>query len=302
MDHKRLRIAALILSWGAACIPPDVFGHDLPSPSAENRVVLRVGYPVGAFSPGFVEEVRSLLEVWGTRLARKYRPGGEVEIAMHNDLPSIIAALESRSLDLLVISSLDYIDLEAGRILEPVTTEAETDLEFVLVVRRDRNIREVRELAGGRCFIDGGAVGRLPQVWLDVALHRSGLPSYRTFFEEVVIRDMASQAVLPVFFKQSDAGVTTRNAYKTICELNPQLKEELAIILSSPGMIRGLNCIRSNLEPDLKSTTIKALLEMDQEPEGQQILMLLGVHSIIPFKPEHLDTVRSLYNEYKALK
>ncbi len=36
--------------------------------------------------------------------------------------------------------------------------------------------------------------------------------------------------------------------------------------------------------------------------EPQQILMLLGVHSIIPFKPEHLDTVRSLYNEYKALK
>jgi hypothetical protein len=30
--------------------------------------------------------------------------------------------------------------------------------------------------------------------------------------------------------------------------------------------------------------------------------MLLGVRSIVPFQPHHLDSVRSLYREYKALK
>ncbi|OGD18425.1 MAG: hypothetical protein A2W03_06875 [Candidatus Aminicenantes bacterium RBG_16_63_16] len=286
----------------ALSLCPGLAGQEARGESPGSAIILRVGYPVSAFSPGFVQDVRSLLEVWGTRLAKKYRPTGEVSIEMFEDLPSIIAALESHSLDLLVISSLDYIDLEAGHLLEPVTTEADIDLQFILVVRRDRNIREVRELAGGRCLIDGGAVGRLPQIWLDVALHRAGLPPYMAFFKDVKIRDKASQAVLPVFFGQSDAGVTTRKAFATLCELNPQLDRELTIVMSSPGMIRGLNCIRTDLEPDLKSITIKALNEMDQEPEGQQILVLLGVDKIRPFKLEYLDKVRSLYNEYKTLR
>ncbi len=265
-------------------------------------MVLRVGYPVSAFSAGFVEDVKASLKVWGTRLAKKYHPAGEVEISMFMDLPSIKAALESRSIDLLVISSLDYIDLEAGHILEPVTTEADIDQEFVLIIRRDRNIRALGELEGGRCLIDGRAVGRIPQIWLDVALLRSGLASNESFFQEVMIMDKASQAVLPVFFGQSDACVTTRKAYDTMCELNPQLEREMSIILKSPGLIRGLNCTRSDLEADLKATTIEALHEMAQEPEGQQILTLLGVREIIPFKPAYLDSIRSLYNEYKTLK
>jgi hypothetical protein len=63
MNHKAMRIAALILSGGTALAPLDVSGRALPSPSPENGAIHRVGCPVSAFSPGFVDSVRTPIEV-----------------------------------------------------------------------------------------------------------------------------------------------------------------------------------------------------------------------------------------------
>jgi phosphonate transport system substrate-binding protein len=91
-------------------------------------------------------------------------------------------------------------------------------------------------------------------------------------------------------------------AFRTISELNPQLEQQLAILKVSPAFLRGLFIFRKDLEMDIKKEIIGALQTFHEDPDGQQILMLLKEERLISFKPEYLVTARNLFEEYQRIQ
>jgi phosphonate transport system substrate-binding protein len=274
----------------------------------KERVVLKVGYPTSAFSKGIEKDIEVALEVWGSRLAEKATERiKKVNSILFEDeyFSAIYDALKRKEIDLLIMNSLDYIDFEQTKFMEPVfigLSGENVGHRYVLLVRRDSGIRSLLQLNNGTINIETEGVGRMPIVWLEVLLRREGFSDVQTFFRASHFLDKTSETVLPVFFNKITACVTKLGAYRTMTELNPQLEKELVVINESPELLRGLVIFRTDLDMDLKNTITDALLTMHEDVDGQQILMIMREQRLIPFKPEYIDTARTLYQEYKQLQ
>ena len=85
-------------------------------------------------------------------------------------------------------------------------------------------------------------------------------------------------------------------------ELNPQITDQLKILISSPVFMHGLMCFRKNVDQKSKKDIVNAGIRLQQYPNGKQILKLFRIDKIIPFKPAQIQTIESLLKEYEKLR
>lgn len=272
----------------------------------DQRVPLRVGYSSGAFSKGFLSDAQAVLESLGTRVAEKATDVfSGVSAMIYDDFKEFGEAIAKDEVDLVILSSLDYLTLEPRGILEPVlvgSTSRGILREYVLLVSKDRNIKDMSQLERTTLLIETGGSGRTPLVWFEIFFKHYINANMDSFFKEIVHVDKASKAVLPVFFHNADACVTTLAGFQTMVELNPQLGQKLNILYSSPKLLRGIACFRTDFEERYKSVVMSVLKDLHEDPDGQQILIVMREEKLSPFRPQYLETSRELYRSHQSLK
>ncbi len=304
MIQKQTLKAAGITILCLVCL---AFGQARPDDDIESRPksVFRVGFLASYFQKGLVQDMRVALEVWGNEIVKK----GEVQVERvdiiifeDEDSSEIHDALSGKNIDCLILNALNFVELEKAALMDPLlvgSLDKDINNEYILLVRHDSGIDSLGGLKNGTINIETESVGRIPLVWLEVLLSNEGLPELHVFFKEVHFKQKASHAVLPVFFGKVTAGVTNIRAYRTMVELNPQLESELSVLMISPPYLRGLVVFRKDLDLKIRDSLLDAMKKIHTDPYGQQILMVLKEHKVVPFKPEYTDTVRTLYKEYQ---
>ncbi len=110
-----------------------------------------------------------------------------------------------------------------------------------------------------------------------------------------------SQAILPVFFCQADAGLTTLYAFELTCELNPQLARELTVLDRSDEVLGGVIVFRRSYEGPARARITARLANLYEDPQGKQIFRLFGMDRLVPFEPEHMTSVEALLQEHDRL-
>jgi len=134
-------------------------------------------------------------------------------------------------------------------------------------------------------------------LWLSTVLTGKSLPERERFFGSVREVRKASQAVLPVFFKQADGCLVNKSSFDTMVELNPQIEKEMMVFLSSDKLLHGMFCFHRHLSADIKTQMTKTALNIHTTPAGKQILTLFQIDTIMPFKPSMLDTTVALLDK-----
>ncbi|OGD18799.1 MAG: hypothetical protein A2W03_14985 [Candidatus Aminicenantes bacterium RBG_16_63_16] len=268
--------------------------------------VFRVGYSGGAFSEVRLADVQIALEVWTTKLGHKLsRTTEKVTAVIYHNLQEIELAVRSGDVDMVVLGSLDYLQLENNDGLDPVLVGAvgeNVEMECVVLTRKDKNIHNVQDLRNRVLYADTGGNGDLPVLWLDTVLLKAKLPGAGRLLASLKQVEKPSQAVLPVFFNQADACLVSNRSFTTLSELNPQLGNDLAVLICSPPLLRGLVCLRSDLPKETKQDVVDILTRLHTEPEGKQTLMTFREERLIPFLSSYLETTRALFEEYNALQ
>jgi ABC-type phosphate/phosphonate transport system substrate-binding protein len=148
--------------------------------------------------------------------------------------------------------------------------------EYLILVHADSGFRTLADLRGSRLSVFGGIVMSLASDWLETALAASNLGSSETFFKQTSANAKASRAVLPVFFRQTDACLVNRRTFDTMAEMNPQLAVKLRIVATSPRLVPVVVVFHKNCTPLQKEKFKLALASMGATPGGQQILNLFG--------------------------
>jgi phosphonate transport system substrate-binding protein len=110
--------------------------------------------------------------------------------------------------------------------------------------------------------------------WLSTVLDEGRFGMTEQFFSSVVTETKASRVILPVFFGQTDACVTSKRAFEMMCELNPQVAKELMAIATSPAMTLCFYVFRKNFHGLSRESFAMVYTTLHNSPSGRQLATL----------------------------
>jgi len=290
-------VSAAVISAGL-----DVFSQN----NKENPRPIRMGITFKDLAVVDPADARIALEIWQRKLNDII---GNYDLEPENyffeDMPSLINSMKTGKINAAAIPCVDYIISREKLTVVPilVPTRGEDILETnILLVHRHSELTDLSGLESRNLIIEKGERGRIALLWLDTLLLKRGLSESRNFLRSVRMVDKVSQAVLPVFFRQADACIVTLDSWKTLCELNPQLKKQLHILEQSPGYLGAVFVIKKNLSLQNRERFVKAVFAAQAKTELKQILMLFRFSGMVKFKQSYLKTIEALVKENNALK
>jgi phosphonate transport system substrate-binding protein len=264
------------LAWLA--VLPVVATRSSPGREANPRIVpFRVAFSTSMFAEVNENDARAAVKIWGQTVAKERGIPTEAETRVLKGITELRQALRAGLVDGVAMTTVEYAQLKDEVRFDPifVTVNAgRATEEYVLLVHEASKMSSLADLRGRRLGFHSNPRACLAQPWLDTLLVRNGFKPAAEFAGTITQNSKLPRAVLPVFFRQSDACVVTRSGFETMCELNPQLAQQLKVIATSPEVIPGLFCFRADYRPPFRDQLLANVCELHRNPAGQQMLTL----------------------------
>ena len=282
----------------------DVFLANSTAVAGVKSEDVRVGYTIESFRAVNPKDAQIALELWISKLCHKKGFSYKVHAQIFDNITDLTEAINGQKLDIIGLNSYDYLMIRDKVHIEPAliaTFGTDIGHKYVLLIDKELNIHELSQLKGKRILLYLGS-NPLPLLWLNNLLKKQGLPAKDRFFKSCKEVDKASQAILPVFFRQADACIVTRRAFEVSAELNPQISQRLEPIKTSPLFTETMMVFRQGYNSDNKKIFIDTALNMKKYPEGKQIMTLFQIDGFALFKDSYLSNVVTLIQESGKLK
>ncbi len=279
--------------------PGKAQGADANDPSFS----LMIGYMATVFVDVDMDDAKVVTKLWSDLVVRKKR--GRAETKIYQDLPELERDLKAGKVDMAIMVSNDFVELRNRAPLEPImvsSREKEFYEELYLLVRKDSGIRSVKDLRNKTFILQKGQYAVVHKIWLETLLMKEGGHDARQFFSSVKDARKPSQAVMPVFFRQADACIMTRNGFDVMAEMNPQLRNELLILARSPKIASGVIALRKDYREDHKETVRELLSTLHEDTQGKQLLTLFRMSKLVPFRQEYMTSMEAFLREHRDLK
>lgn len=170
--------------------------------------------------------------------------------------------------------------LNVDPIARPVNLDGTSTYHGYIFVRKDSGIRKVADMRGKRfAFVEyATTAGYL----FPLAYFRAnGILEPRRFLGQSFFAGSHDAAILAVLNREADIGAAKNTIYEQLAAENQRVKQELVILATSGVVPQNCLAVRSDLDPQLKSGLKKALLEMDKNPDGREVLQRFGARSFI---------------------
>ena len=273
---------------------------------SEEAFHLRMGYTGSVSQESTSNDIKAGVSVLIRKIAWKYF--GKSEAQYYDNTSEMAAALKSGKVQVLCGPPEEFMDLRNRAPLDPIliTTSSSSghETELLLLVRKDRGIHSLLDLKNKTLVmpVQNTSVDSMFKVWIETLLMRDGYSSIDTFFSSLKETRTASRGIMPVFFRQADACVVTRQLFNLAAEMNPQIGRELVPIARLDKLSQGIISVDRRLPEDIRNKIRQAFLTLPESPDGKQLLMLFQVSRIIPFRPEYLSATEELFAEHQRLK
>ncbi|MEZ4483391.1 MAG: PhnD/SsuA/transferrin family substrate-binding protein [Syntrophotaleaceae bacterium] len=221
-------------------------------------------------------DAMAAVKVWSALIAKERGVPTDPTPRVYNNLQEMRQALTAKTVDSIALNTEEYWNLQPlldDQVFIVGSNDDSFTEEYVVLVHRDSEIQRIQDLRGRRLNFYTNPRMTLAPTWLDTMLIKEGLPRSPEFFR-LTDSSKISNVVLPVFFRQTDACVVTRNSFKTMCELNPQLGQHLKVVLSSPELVPSGFCFRRGYNDSIRQVIITELVQVMSSASGNQMMTL----------------------------
>jgi phosphonate transport system substrate-binding protein len=266
---------------------------------------VNIGFSSRVFVNVPKEDIRIAVQVLSQKVARK--TVGTAESRIYETDSEFERALKTKKLDVLAFTPEEFLQLRGQFPLEPImVTESgkSHELELLLLTRKDSGISRFAELKNTTIALpsETSQFGTIYHSWLENLTMKEGARSVATFLGPLIETHGASQAMMSVFFRKSDACIVSRNAFDISSELNPQLSRDLKVIASIGRLTAGIIAIRQDFPQERKQKVKQALLTLHEDTDGKQMFVLFQLTRLVEFRPEYLKATEALLAENRAMK
>lgn len=307
LGEKSLRAILASLSFLSAGLSPSVSAVPECNPALDTRAVLppfRVGFSMNIFTDVNVNDAKASIKVWAQTVAREQGISTDADTALYRSFGEISHALETKSVDLVACTAIEYWKLCTTVDFDPLFISIQHDhqvSEYLILSHRNSGVRSLADLRGRNLLIFVNPRLELGEIWLDTLLLRNGFPIAGEFAGRVSRLPRLSGVVLPVFFKKAEACLVDRLGFELLTELNPQIGKDLVAIETSPPFVSAMVAMRRDCPPELKAKLVSALRDIHLSVAGQQLMTVFQIDRLQQTSSEALDPACNLLNEHRQL-
>ena len=282
------KILPIILCAGAlaACSRTETPPPRTPNPAS--KAILRIG---------LIPEQNIFVQLDRYRPLAAYlseKIGARIELKILPRYGNIIDNFRSEKLDGAFFGSFTYAlahrKLGVIVVARPVGPDNASTYYGMIFVRKDSGIRTIRDMRGKRfAFVDKATTAGylLPLEYF----HQGGVMDYHAYFKETYFTGTHEDAIYDVLNMRVDAGAAKNTVYLRLAKENPKIRKELEILARSPDVPENGLALSKDLDDSTKKRITEALLNMDEDPEGKEILRRFGAIRFIETTNKDYDSV-----------
>jgi ABC-type phosphate/phosphonate transport system substrate-binding protein len=271
---------------------------------AEPDHPFRFGFSTALMPEVSENDSRAAMKVWGDTMIKSGAVRADPNVFICHDLETMLAALQNRSVDGVAVTTSELITLrervQFNRYVFGVVDGSIPD-EYVLLVRQQGGPTRIEDLQGRSLNLQRHSRTSLAMPWLDTFLVGKGLKPTREFFGQVTEETKLTKAVLPVFFRKTDACLVTRKGFKAMGELNPQVSRQLRVLASSPALVAAGFFFRTGFPQPLQDKCLAEFTRVHTTPAGQQILTVFQTERLEEHPASVLDSAVALLETHRRL-
>lgn len=235
--------------------------------NAEDNSKLRIGFTGSAFQDVTNTDIKAAVSVLIQKVA--WQQFGKAESHFYETLTEMVMDLKNRKIDVLATPAEEYMEMKKQLPLDPLLITASdngSEMELLLLVRKDSGIRTFRNLRGRTIVIPLKNPRCLDMytAWLESMSIEEGSKGIDTYFSSAKETRTVAKAVMPVFFRQADACVVTRQVFDLTVELNPQINKDILIIARKGKLSQGVIAVDRRLPEATREKVKQAFLTLHQ--------------------------------------
>ncbi len=207
-----------------------------------------------------------------------------VELKILTRYGNIIDNFSSAGLDGAFFGSFTYTlahaKLGVEAIARPETTTGVSTYYGLIFVRKDSGIKSVGDMKGKRfVFVDRATTAGylLPLAFFKA--HR--IENYKTFFKETYFSGTHEDAIYDVLNKKADIGAAKNTVFIGLVAADSRIRDELVILARSPDVPENGLAVRKDLDHAIKNNLQAALLNMQNDLQGMNVLSQMGLRRFI---------------------
>ena len=217
-----------------------------------------------------LNDARAAMQIWVERMTRDLNLLVDSKLLFSTQ--EILERIRKGQADAVALNVVEYRQvadlLDSSQI---VTSAGNAGLEqYVILVKQNSGIRDFGGLKGRRLRILKAPKMCVAPAWLFSTLEAGHHGPAEEFLGAIETESKFSRVILPVFFGQADACLTS----KRMCELNPQVDRDLKVLLSSPSLVVSFYIFRKNYQTVNRRKLIKAISRLRTGPAGEQLATL----------------------------
>ena len=293
--------AALWLALTALALPASAL---VAQSETSSQSPIRFGFSRSMFREVNESDARASLKVYAGVIARERNLTTDPDPLLYEGSAEIVGSLRQGTVDIVAGPSAELLPLPAGLVTGPYLLSifaTGPGVEYLLLTHVDSGIATLADLKGRRVAVLNSVRGSLATCWLDVLLGARGLGLTRQFLRDLRLVAKPSLAVLPVFFRQLDACVITRESFAIAVEMNPQVGRQLRILATSPLVVPTVTCFRQRFDPKIRARVVDALASIQTSVAGQQMLTIFQAEKVEARDDSDLITTRQLLADHARL-
>ena len=222
------------------------------------------------------------------------RIGANVELVILSRYGNIIENFVSNRLDGAFFGSftgaLAHRKLRVEALARPEYPDGTSTYHGLLFVRKDSGIAGVEDMKGKRfAFVDKATTAGwlLPLYYFKT----QGVDDPSTWLKETYFAGTHEGVIHDVLERKADIGAAKNTIFSLLTSTEPKISEELSILARSPDVPENALCVRADLDEPLKNDLRIALLSMDQDEAGKEVLRSFGAARFIDTNEADYTTV-----------
>ena len=204
-----------------------------------------------------------------------------------------LSSFTAMELDGAFFGSITYIlahaTLGVEPLARPVNLDGSSTYYGVIFVRKDSNIRSVREMKGKRlALVDRNTMaGYL----LPLAYFKKAGVDYTTYLKEFYFSGTHEDVIHDVLDRKADIGAAKSTVLMRLSTDDARVKNDLLILARTPLVPENCLAVRRDLSATLKDRLKSVLLNMDEDQEGIRVLQEFKARKFIETSDSDFNSV-----------